>query len=107
PEGSRIVPRRYEIRLVEGEPSWGERARADSHREEWMKLLTLEPEPSGRGVRLGKYVPPLMHVSPTPFLHDDLVALYDAVEDEGASLREGLAENAAAGVRDPELRRRW
>ncbi len=106
-EASRIVPRRYQIRLVEGEPAWGESVHADSRREEWMKLFTLEPEASGRGVRLGKYVPPLMHVSTTPFLRDELLALYDGIEDVGASLQEGLSENAASGVRDPELRRRW
>ncbi len=105
-EASRPLAGVYRIELASGEPPW-DGGEVDLRREESMKLLTLNTKKDGRGLQLGEYVPPLMHLSTTPFLRDELVALYDTIEDTNARLLENLRAKGATGTSDSDVRRRW
>ncbi len=105
-EASRPLAGIYRIELVQGEPPW-DGGEVDLRREESMKLLTLNAKKDGRGLELGDYVPPLMHLSTTPFLRDELVRLYDTIEDTNVRLRENLRAKDATGSRHADVRRRW
>lgn len=106
-EASQVLPRCFRVKLLAGHPPWaGEEESGVLSREQSMQLLTLEPARGGRGVRLGGYVPPLLHVCTTPFLRAALLALYESIGYANESLAERSRGRAATGARFADVQRR-
>ncbi len=98
-EGSQIVRSTYRLTLGEGD--------AEVHgAEESCRLVDVRRAANGRALVLGDYVPPLLRVGTSPFLRDDLSALWETLGEYDERLQSSSHRASSVRERASDIQRR-